>query len=115
MGQSIKVAVYGTLKHGRYNNVLLSRSEILSVERLKGWEMYDLGAYPAVKPSDSTECTIHVEIYEVDKEVLKNIDRLEGFPRFYNRKLVETSVGEAYIYFLDRRLPQHMKIKEGKW
>jgi gamma-glutamylcyclotransferase (GGCT)/AIG2-like uncharacterized protein YtfP len=45
---------------------------------------------------------VKIEVYEVSDELFTNkLDRLEGYPDFYNRMEVNTSFGKAWIYFLN--------------
>jgi gamma-glutamylcyclotransferase (GGCT)/AIG2-like uncharacterized protein YtfP len=99
------VAVYGSLKAGFGNHRLLSESELA----FKGmttpeFRMLDLGSYPGIVEG---EFQVDVEVYEVDEETFSRLDRLEGYPSFYDRKKVEVTdyddldkKQEAWIYFL---------------
>lgn len=42
------------------------------------------------------------EVWEIDDEMFRRTDRLEGYPHFYDRKEVDTPYGQAWIYFLNR-------------
>jgi gamma-glutamylcyclotransferase (GGCT)/AIG2-like uncharacterized protein YtfP len=90
------VAVYGTLRQGFINNDILENSEYLGEDILDGFLMFDLGYFPGViRYGDDS---IVVEIYDVDKNTLSDLDFLEGKDRMYNRELVDTSYGPSYIY-----------------
>ena len=102
------VAVYGSLRRGFGNNDLLSTSRFLGEEWIEGnYTMYNLGFYPGVVEGSTEPNKIRVEVYEVEDDVLARLDRLEGFRgddnpnNFYNRKVVKTSHGDTYIYFLN--------------
>lgn len=108
------VAVYGTLKQGQYNHLVLSRqgAKYLGIDVLTGWVMYDLGSFPCIVPTKLSE-SIVVEVYEVAD--LKATDRLEGYPGFYDRVQIVTRYGNAWIYFM-REAPQRAKlITSGVW
>ena len=50
---------------------------------------------------------IKVELYEVNNKTLLNIDKLEGYPHFYNRDIILTdNKEECHIYFMT----EHPKI-----
>ena len=94
------VAVYGSLREGFGNHRLLEGRTHHSTEVLEGsFTMLDLGAFPAVVLEGDSNITI--EVYEVDEITFANLDMLEGYPSFYNRKLVETSEGMAWMYYLE--------------
>ena len=94
------VAVYGTLKQGHGNHRLLSQSQFMGHETLYGWEMHSLGFCPAIVYS-TPDSKVWTEVYKVDEDTFRRLDMLEGYPSFYNRKLVTTQYGEAWVYFFD--------------
>lgn len=112
------VFVYGTLKKEFYNHNVIKRSN----GRFIGdaitdpiFTMVSLGAFPAVIPNGDT--TIKGELYETDS--LEFLDRLEGYPSFYNRKVVSVKVGDkdylATMYYIDT-IQEHSGIVEsGEW
>ena len=113
---SLKVAVYGTLKHGRSNARLLKNARLKSVERISGFQMLNVNDwYPAAILGPTQN--IHVEVYEIDDTMLTNLDHLEGYPSHYNRKLINTSVGEAWLYYQDTNgSNKELKVIEsGEW
>ena len=82
------VFVYGTLKRGFGNSVLLNEAEFVQ-EAVTSPEftMRSLGFFPGVQLVGETP--ISGEIYKVTDLELKRLDRLEGYPNFYNRKQIE--------------------------
>ena len=121
---NLNVFVYGTLKSDGPNNYLLKGSRLLATdEKLKGFQMYTLGAFPALTIEGETT-TGHVvgEVYQLNhKGILEgNLDSLEGYPTFYNRKIITTESGiEAWVYYIEGTLPTYyydaMKITSGIW
>ena len=109
------VAVYGSLREGFGNNRLLGGSKKISTEVLEGeYTMLDLGAFPGVILEGETPITI--EVYEVDEPTFQSLDMLEGYPSFYNRDLFKTSVGEAWMYFLEGREGwSNSYVPSGDW
>lgn len=95
------VCVYGTLKEGFGNHRLLRDSEKLGEFKTNPvFTMLHLGGFPGIIEKGETEITC--EIYKVvDDNILTSLDRLEGYPTFYNRKTIDTPWGEAWIYYLD--------------
>jgi len=119
---SINVFVYGTLKRGHYNHCLLKNAKFLGEATLGGeFDMYSLGSFPALVPCDGEESPkIHGEVYEVDEETLRRLDRLEGYEEhgegFYDRALFGTSLGvDAWVYFMHDVPEDAYYISTGKW
>lgn len=114
----MKVAVYGTLRRGFGNNRLLHDSDYLGTEELTGFEMYSLGAFPAVKAGNGK---IEVEVYEIQDRTLQALDILEGYNgryspfNMYNRDKVLTKHGEAFIYVWASSVEHRTKIPNGVW
>jgi gamma-glutamylcyclotransferase (GGCT)/AIG2-like uncharacterized protein YtfP len=116
----MKVFVYGTLKKGFYNDYVLEGSKFLGKVKLKvPFKMYDLGQFPAlVLATNEKQNTIEGEVYEIDKETLKSLDALEGYPLLYDRGLIKTKYGKSIVYYM-KGLPsgttESKFIKSGKW
>lgn len=110
------VFVYGTLKAERGNHRTMHRANgrfIGKCTTVPEWTMYHLGGYPAIVPNGKT--AIKGEVYEVD--TMAPIDQLEGYPHFYNRKLIETPFGPAWVYFLpvDTFISNNKVVESGEW
>lgn len=92
------VFCYGTLKQGFGNHHLLETSTRLGEATTTG-TMYSMGWFPAITLKGDT--TIKGEVYDVDADTLARLDRLEGYPGWYDREVIETPYGEAFIYTMD--------------
>lgn len=118
------VAVYGSLKRGKHNHSVLG-----DCYRYYGtgttapeYTMYDYGSFPGVTEGGSTPIT--VELFRVSEDVFKDLDALEGYPEFYNRKVVEISnitgghtqlaKAEAWMYFNAEPLSETV-VESGVW
>lgn len=110
----IKVFVYGTLKKGFGNHRLLDgRSVFVQEDAIQGHTLFDLGPYPALQSGG--EDTISGEVYMIGPNTLRDLDRLEGHPTFYERRVVKTVGGhEVWAYFMDNVRGSARKI-EGSW
>lgn len=95
-----KVFVYGSLKRGFGNNVLLADSNLIDTTLTKDrFQMNSLGGFPGVVKSQKG--FVSGELYEVNDTTLARLDQLEGNGRFYNREVVDLENGEeAWMYFL---------------
>ena len=101
------IFVYGSLKSGHGNNVLLQDSNFVckAITVDSDYEMISLGAFPALVDGDQY---IHGEVYSVTDDILDRVDSLEGNGSFYQRKkamVMSTSqpAGKSYyawIYIL---------------
>lgn len=95
--ESNLVFVYGTLKQGYGNHRLLTEAEKLGTAIVQDVTLYDMG-FPVAIDSDGDFVT--GEVYRVDdEETMQRLDWLEGYPSFYDRKLVDTEHGQAWMYF----------------
>lgn len=92
-----KVFVYGTLMKGEPNHHFIEDSRFLGVYALEGYEMYNVGWYPAIIPGEGI---IPGELYEVREGDMKYIDGLEGEGSLYIRKCKLTA-DESLIYIYE--------------
>jgi len=105
-----KVAVYGSLLKGLGNHRLLETSTLMGEDLVKlPFQMVSLGSFPGLIPSKKEE-DIFIEVYEVTDEVFARLDRLEGYPHFYNRRIIDTAFGEAFVYFLEKHEAYGAKV-----
>lgn len=94
----MKVGVYGTLKKGFGANGMLATSRFVKSGYFQiPYQMYDLGAFPALVP-DSKMNKIFLEIYDVDRSTMQQLDRYEGYPNLYKKHLINLEEDEVTIY-----------------
>lgn len=115
-----KVAVYGSLRKGLHNHGLLAQADYLGTERISGFNMHSLGSFPFVTTRGVTpESEITIEVYEVTPAEFRRLDMLEGYPSFYDRMLIDTSHGQAWIYFIDQdgsySTTRNEQVQDGDW
>ena len=99
------VSVYGTLRKGYWNHRLLETSELVTVGKTSEKMLMTASGIPYVSKTKPLS-QIKVEVYEVNDDTLKNLDRLEGHPRFYERKLTKIegedgNTHEAWLYYCE--------------
>lgn len=93
MNENQLVFVYGSLRQGKHNHSLLVYNNAKLIDRgciqgsLRARE-HDSFPYATLDQPGDQNNTIHGEIYEVSPACMKALDRLEGYPDFYNRRLV---------------------------
>lgn len=95
-----RVFVYGSLKKGFSNHRVIHGAKFLGDDTTleDAWFMFSMGGFPGVVSGNGY---ISGEVYEVDDEVLKDLDRLEGNGNFYTREVVELANHEqAWMYIL---------------
>ena len=110
-----RVFVYGSLRKGLGNHdYLRSQQFITEAEITEGFCMVNLGYFPGICHCDS-EMAIQGEVYEVDGDTLKSLDRLEGHPTFYKRKEVETTGGPCWVYVLPSCFMDKPIVTSGNW
>ncbi|HLQ71746.1 MAG TPA: gamma-glutamylcyclotransferase [Bacillota bacterium] len=96
----MKVFVYGTLRKGEKNAHHLSNVTCIHENAWVYGTLYDTGrGYPAMFFDDSAEVSTEVygEIYEVNEDVLKTIDELEGYTYNGSDNLYERVTVSVYI------------------
>jgi len=98
-----RVFVYGTLKSGNRVRGIDSfvpdsqASLIGKAETRPEFSLWDLGAFPAASQGKDS---IIGEVWSVDEETFAYLDAIEGYPDFYDRRIIKTSKGDAWIYFI---------------
>lgn len=116
----VKMFVYGTLKSGYGNNILLQNErKIGNAETVDSYIM-KAGGIPYVF-KDKKLSTIKGELWEVDKDTLPSIDRLEGHPNWYKREKINVISNDkehsAWIYFMQGNSDSSnlMTVENGKF
>ena len=119
MPDSMRVAVYGTLKRGMANHRLLDEARYVGTEVLTSIVLYDMGDYPAAQMESSHG--IQVEIYEVSAAQICKLDLLEECDDrnpeagLYKRCKCRTRHGETWIYIYNRAVDGMPRIDKGSW
>jgi gamma-glutamylcyclotransferase (GGCT)/AIG2-like uncharacterized protein YtfP len=113
------VFVYGTLRQGGVRAMphLFPDAKFIGQANVSG-SLYDLGAYPVLLLDESNSLVIG-EVYEIDNEVLHQLDEIEAASD-YGRKQVEVSLGrhkvKCWVYVDNCQSdPQRILITSGDW
>lgn len=109
-----RVFVYGTLLSGGVNHRLLAGAELLGPHRTEPcFTLFRLGAYPGLARGGSS--AVAGEVYRVDAAGLVRLDRLEEYPRLYDRVLIPTAYGRAWVYLYRGPIGDRPVIHSGDW
>lgn len=96
-----KIAVYGSLKKGKYNHSLLNGSIFIGDTTIKG-TLYRVSSYPAIVDEGGNEYP--AEIYEVPDDVFKYVQSME-----LGAGYKEVEVDGAIVYYAGTRLAEYVK------
>ena len=114
------VSVYGSLRFGMGNHqYYLSDSEYKGTFSTEPeYTLHSLQWYPGLKLNGNT--SVVMEVYEVDEETLKNLNRLEGYypgekSTFYDRIEINTPWGKAFTYIYVNELSKDSIVESGDW
>jgi len=121
MTEKSLVFVYGTLKRDFGNHHLLNGSKFIGKALTKEKYALYVSGIPFVIENEPVS-QIAGEVYKVDEKTLVRLDRLEGHPGWYCRKIVDVSVDgrdgdaaerkmKAWIYFFPIR--EGMLVESG--
>ena len=94
MELQIPVFVYGTLMSGNSTRGLhmFPDAELVGKAETKNanFSLWDLGNFPAVGIKGNNKI----------QETFNILDQIEGYPNFYTRQQVETTLGKAWMYYI---------------
>ena len=108
------IAVYGSLKKGKYNHSFLSDMKMIGTTTVRG-TLYKVSSYPALV--DEGENEYEAEVYEVDDYIYYMINRMEigaGYKEVEINMAKEFTDGLEYpviVYYADERLAERCKEK----
>ena len=115
---TVVIAAYGTLRSGE-SNARFCRNAISRRNAAIPGSLYNTGCgYPAYAPEGET--TVVVELIEIPFSDWASVDRLEGYPRLYDRELLDFTLDDgstvqAWVYIMNRLPPHARIIPSGDW
>ncbi|MDQ0156669.1 gamma-glutamylcyclotransferase [Robertmurraya andreesenii] len=118
----MKVFVYGTLRKHEKNHDKLKAARVLAEQAWVYGELFDTGlGYPVMRKSN--EKKVYGELYEIDDEILKELDWLEGYEPENEDHLYERMEVEVYtdfnrtraITYVENRAIAKEAISSGDW
>ena len=115
---TVQIIVYGTLMTGERNHRFCRNAVSIRPCSIQG-TLYDTGwGFPTFVPGETG--TVKAELIELPIADWPAMDRLEGYPRLYDRRrvsamLTDGGTVEAWVYVMNE-LPQQAKIiTSGNW
>jgi gamma-glutamylcyclotransferase (GGCT)/AIG2-like uncharacterized protein YtfP len=119
-----RVFVYGTLKRGGRLHGCMDMegpkggtTRFIDEYTLGDVEMYNLGWYPGIKQRAGGK--VHGELYSVTEDVLKRLDRVEGAPFLYSRKVFNVPYKgvkmDIHTYVFNGEVNPKNLIVDGVW
>ena len=116
------VFVYGTLQARAHTIRSLTESPDTEFydycQTTLNYEMYDLGHFPGVTLCNQSQGhPVTGELWRVTDVVRAELDVIEGYPDFYDREIIDTTAGRAWMYYLPqacrydcREIAQHQGV-----
>ena len=115
---TVKLIVYGTLMSGE-RNLRFCRNAVNITPCTVTGTLYDTGyGFPAFVPEG--ENTVAAELIEIPFEDWEAVDRLEGYPRLYDRlmfpaKLEDGTEVSGWVYVMHNLPEMAQVIESGSW
>ncbi|ACS84634.1 MULTISPECIES: gamma-glutamylcyclotransferase family protein [Musicola] len=108
----MRIIVYGSLRRKQGNSHWMTNAQWLGDHLLEGYELYDLGHYPAAVVGEGA---IFCEVYRVSSAILAELDALKRDGGEYKRELIATPYGSAWIYLYQQPVTGLSRITSGDW
>ena len=115
---TVKLIVYGTLMSGERNHRFCQNAVNITPCAVTG-TLYDTGCgFPAFQPEGDN--TVAAELIEIPFEDWEAVDRLEGYPRLYDRQIFPAKLADGteisgWIYIMHTLPPMAKVIPGGDW
>ena len=116
--KTVKLIVYGTLMSGERNHRFCRNAVSITPCTVTG-TLHDTGCgFPAFIPEGNT--VVNAELIEIPIADWAAVDRLEGYPRLYDRQLfpctlLDGTTDIGWIYIMNNLPPMATTIKSGDW
>ncbi len=97
------IAVYGSLRKGEYNykrfkNYFKEGLEYIETATLIGYNLFDLGSYPGIKPTHDKK-TLTVDIMSCNSECFTHIEHMELGANYHAEQIkIDNYLCTIYIY-----------------
>lgn len=108
--------VYGTLRDQHPNSARFGLSGSCTVYNnvtLTGFDLFNLGWFPGIKPGDGT---VLGDVFFVPENLWPRLDAYEGVPSLYTRQTVSIEpLGDVQVYVYNGNPPVGSQIADGDW
>lgn len=116
------IAVYGSLLVGLHNHSVISQHgkdsyKLLGEDVIRdNFTLISLhDSFPGLIPNTDKDIPVKIEVYRVNEAVYQSVERLEGYPSFYDKHLVDTKFGQAEVYVLGEEYLSYPIVESGDW
>ena len=115
---TVKLIVYGTLMSGERNQRFCRNAVSITPCTING-TLYDTGyGFPAFVPEG--DGVVKAELIEIPIEDWAAVDGLEGYPRLYDRQLMQAMLADGgettgWVYIMNTLPPMAKIIESGSW
>ena len=115
---TVKLIVYGTLMSGERNHRFCRNAVSITPCTVTG-TLYDTGyGFPAFAPEGDGE--VKAELIEIPLADWADVDRLEGYPRLYDRQLLQATLADGseatgWVYIMTELPKMAQVIESGSW
>ncbi len=108
----MRIFVYGSLRRKQGNSHWMTNALLLGEHDVPDYKLYNLGHYPGAVPGEG-----HVvgEVYRIDASTLTELDALRANGGEYQRHLIQTPYGSAWMYVYQRPVTGLTYIESGNW
>ena len=116
--KTVKLIVYGTLMSGERNHRFCRNAVSITPCTVTG-TLYDTGyGFPAFVPEG--DGVVKAELIEIPIEDWAAVNRLEGYPRLYDRQLMQATLADdgettGWVYIMNALPPMAKIIESGSW
>ena len=114
-----RIFVYGTLMAGEYNHDYVSSQKCEGEGIIRGFNLYNIGCYPGIRPSRHPEHVVHGEVYLVDDKTLEKVNQMEGegslYLLQYTDVIMEDRTVTAGVYVYNDVCKKNRRIHSGYW
>ena len=115
---TVKLIVYGTLMSEERNHRFCWNAVSITPCSITG-TLYDTGyGFPAFVPEGDN--VVKAELIEISIADWAAVDGLEGYPRLYDRQLMQTTLADGseatgWVYIMNTLPPMATIIESGSW
>lgn len=110
----VEVFVYGTLMSGESNHSIMKDAEFLGEDNVEGAQLFYLGTHPMLVREEGI---VYGECYRISFKTLETLDRLEGHPKYYQRKQTCLKSGRQMCVYQGtvEQVRGYPRIFSGHW